>query len=264
MDLKQVMKNFNLLNGILLICSLIFAHNFLFPRLNSKVTFISPSIKENVVEKNNEETPKTQSLSPQDYSIIVDHNLFHPERKIPSEKKMDVVLSRPEFVLFGTLITSDMSIAYMEDKKVPVSSPGRGLRQTALKKGESLSGFLLKEVMENKVVMVRGNESIWVSLGDQNSHKRRENPTEPNSQSQLSSTSGISAPLSKEVTAAAVSRPDLSHSVGTQPAWTQNVGTQTVGTQPAVSNPSIGDATSTQTPYTRWKPFPSRRQYPIQ
>lgn len=259
MHLKYALKNFNLLNFILLMSSLIFVHNFLYSRLNSNMTFIPSPRTTHTIEKDNAEPPNAQRLSLQDYMMIADRNLFHPERKIPSERKIDVISSRPEFVLFGTLITSDLSIAYIEDKKAPVSTAGRGQRQTTLMKGQSLSGFLLKEVMTDRVVMARGQEIITVSLGHPKSHKSGENPIAQNDQNQAFAASGMNPPLSKEAVTAPITRPDLSASTGTQPAWTQ-----TVGTQPAVSSPSIGDATSTQTSYSRWKPFPSRRQYPVQ
>jgi hypothetical protein len=91
-----------------------------------------------------------ETLSPNDYAVIGYQNLFHPDRKIPPEKKELPPLPMPEFVLFGTLLTPDLSVAYLEDKKAPVSTPGRGPRQTALKKGETLSGFTLREIMAIK------------------------------------------------------------------------------------------------------------------
>ena len=121
-----------------------------------------------------------------DYVVVADENLFHPERRIPPEKKAEAVLPKPEFVLFGTLIAPNLSIAYMEDKKAPVTTPGRGNRQTTLKKGELLSGFTLKEIMKDKVVMARGEETIQVSLENPGSPKKRETLlTTPGPQPQL-------------------------------------------------------------------------------
>ena len=136
-----------------------------------------------IIKKNAEKDPleslKTQTLSPQEYRVIADQNLFHPDRIIPPEKKPESVFPKPEFVLFGTLITPDLKMAYMEDKKAPVSTPGRGQRQTALKIGESLSGFNLKEVMADKVVMTRGEETIQVLLQEPGSSKSRETTSVP-------------------------------------------------------------------------------------
>ncbi|HMK44119.1 MAG TPA: hypothetical protein VK445_08285 [Dissulfurispiraceae bacterium] len=99
----------------------------------------------------------------QDYLAIADRNLFHPERKIPPLVKDDQV-PRPEFVLYGTLITDTMSIAYLVDKKAIRSTPGRGQRQNSVKLGESLGGYQLKDVQHDRIVMVRGDDRIEVKV----------------------------------------------------------------------------------------------------
>ena len=98
--------------------------------------------------------------------IISEENPFHPERKIPVEKKAEQPLPKPEFVLYGTLITDDLKMAYLEDLKAPRSTSGRGKRQVALKQGDSLSGFRVKEIEAGKVVMVRGDDRIIVPIID--------------------------------------------------------------------------------------------------
>jgi hypothetical protein len=177
--LTRVLKNINLLNCILISVFIIFTYGFLFPRLDTDVTFVSPRIIKKTAEKNPLESLKTQTLSPQEYRVVADENLFHPDRIIPPEKKPESVLPKPEFILFGILITPDLKMAYLEDKKAPVSTPGRGQRQTALKIGESLSGFSLKEVMADKVVMTRGEETIQVLLQEPGSTKARETTSGP-------------------------------------------------------------------------------------
>jgi len=173
-DLMRVIKNFNLLNCILITAFLVFLFGFLFPRMDSDVVFVPTMIKKKPAEKNPNEFLKTQKFSPQEYRDIADQNIFHPERIIPPEKKPESVLPKPEFVLFGTLITPDLKVAYLEDKKAPVTTPGRGQRQTALKIGESLSGFRLKEIMTDRVVMTRGEETLQVLLQEPGSSKARE------------------------------------------------------------------------------------------
>jgi hypothetical protein len=123
-----------------------------------------------VVEK--EKTGRESRIpSIAEYSRISDENLFHPERKIPVEKKVDQQqqpLQQPEFVLYGTLITDNLRLAYVEDLKAPRTSTGRGKRQTALKKGDTLSGYILKEIDPEQIVMARGEETIVVKvLGNQ-------------------------------------------------------------------------------------------------
>ncbi len=174
MDLIRVIKNFNVLNCILIIAFLVFLFGFLLPRVDSDVVYVPTLIKKKPVEKNPNESLKTQAPSPQEYRDIADQNLFHPERIIPPETKPEAVLPKPEFVLFGTLITPDLKVAYLEDKKAPVSTPGRGQRQTALMIGESLSGFKLKEIMTDKVMMTREDEILQVLLQEPGSSKARE------------------------------------------------------------------------------------------
>jgi len=58
----------------------------------------------------------------QDYAVIPEKNLFHPDRIIPVEKK-EVTIPRPEFVLYGTLIVDDVRIAISATKKRRVLHP---------------------------------------------------------------------------------------------------------------------------------------------
>lgn len=107
------------------------------------------------------------SRSPLDFAVIADRNLFHPERKIPPEKvEKDKVkeLPKPDLVLYGTIITDEKSIAYVEDTKAPYSTPGRGKRQVVLKKGDNVSGFVLKEIEPTHIVLLRGSERLVVNL----------------------------------------------------------------------------------------------------
>jgi hypothetical protein len=100
--------------------------------------------------------------------VIAEQNLFHPDRKVPVEKKEAQQLPKPELILFGTLITDGMSVAYVDDKKNPKTSPGRGKRQTVMKKGDAVSGFILKEIETDRIMLVRGEETmvVYLSQGD--------------------------------------------------------------------------------------------------
>ena len=84
-----------------------------------------------------------------DYAVITEKNLFHPERKMPSERKEkeeEQQLAKPEIILYGTLITDEKKVAYIEDKKNPYSSPGRGKRQVAVNEGDMIAGYKLAKV----------------------------------------------------------------------------------------------------------------------
>jgi type II secretory pathway component PulC len=108
--------------------------------------------------------------SPLDYAVVTEQNLFHPERKMPPDKS-EKEMPRPDLVLYGTLITAETSIAYVEDRKAPYSTPGRGKRQMAIKKGESVSGYVLQEVGPNQIILTRGDDRIVVPLDAKDSRR---------------------------------------------------------------------------------------------
>ena len=171
--LSRLLKNITVLNIILLIFAILLADYVVFPLLNVKVKYV-PAIPKKLSPEKEEKPEQGKTSTPSDYTIIADQNLFHPERKIPPEKKEEAALPKPEFVLYGTLITENMRYAYLEDKKAPRSTPGRGKRQTALKQGDSLSGYTLKEIDDDKVVMVRGEDVLTLKVIDSSIKKDRE------------------------------------------------------------------------------------------
>ena len=175
--IRIFLKNVNPLN-IMLIALIVFMANYaVLPLLNMKITYTPVAHKKisNVASKDKgDESVEGQNPSAMDYTIIADQNLFHPERIIPPEKKEEAALPKPEFVLYGTVIADDLRLAYMEDKKALRTTPGRGNRQTILKEGNTMSGFTLKEIDPDKVVMVRGEETLVVKVMDRSAKKQRE------------------------------------------------------------------------------------------
>jgi hypothetical protein len=170
--MKRILKNINLLNLLLIGAILIFVIYTILPLLNLSVQFTLPSGKKPSVHK--DETIDESILpSLNDYTMIAEDNLFHPAREIPDEKADSQPLEQPEFVLYGTLVTDNLRLAYIEDIKAPLNTPGRGRRQKALKIGNIMSGFTLKEIETDRVVMVREEESIIVSLNDPSHPKER-------------------------------------------------------------------------------------------
>jgi hypothetical protein len=171
--LKLLLRNINLLNIILIAFVILVAGYVVLPMLNIKVKFI-PSIPNKMSTIKEEIPPEGQTQSPSDFLIIAEQNLFHPERIIPPGQQEEQPLQKPDFVLYGTLIADNISVAYMEDKKSPRTTPGRGKRQTALKKGDTLSGYTLKEIDPEQVTMVRGEDTLIVKVIDPNVKKDRE------------------------------------------------------------------------------------------
>jgi hypothetical protein len=168
MQIKRLIRNINMLNVVFLNVALFFAFYLFFPALDITAGFTLPSVNKYAPEK--EETGMDIRIpSITEYTKITEENLFHPERRIPVEKKADQQQQpqpMPEFLLYGTLITDDLRLAYIEDLKAPRNSPGRGKRQTALRKGNALSGFTLKEIEADQIVMVRGEEKIVVIVNN--------------------------------------------------------------------------------------------------
>lgn len=172
---RYLLSNINLIN-IILTGALIFLLNYvLLPFFNKSMQYTLPVIKkhEGLDSGSNKKPDQTKTPSPLDFMVITEQNLFHPERKIPVEVKEAQPLPKPDFVLYGTLISDDTNIAYMEDKKSPNSTPGREKRQTPVKQGDSISGFTLKELSEDRVIMVRGEERLTVYLIDTQKPKQR-------------------------------------------------------------------------------------------
>jgi len=167
MNVVNLLRSINVLN-ILLAAALIAAAQFIVLPLAGLEPKISlPAVK--AVSAKHEEEKKAghePAAPPIDYTLIADQNLFHPERKIPTDKPSDKEkpLPKAEFVLYGTVIDGDMSLAYVDDKQSPISTPGRGKRLRVLKKGDSLSGYILKDIMPDRIVMARGEDVITVDL----------------------------------------------------------------------------------------------------
>jgi hypothetical protein len=172
MRLKKILQNINILNIILIAAVIAFAAYSIFPTLEMKVKYALPAAK-NIEGTADKKTGELEIPSLTQYTAVVDDNLFHPERRIPPEKKVEQPLPQPDFVLYGTMLSDNLSLAYLEDLKAPRNTPGRGKRQVALKKGDSMSGFILKEIETDKILMVRGEEKLIVAMNDPQKPKSR-------------------------------------------------------------------------------------------
>jgi hypothetical protein len=162
--IRYITNNINLLNIILLLSAILIALAALSPFFYPQVRYNPPVAKLPAPEEDKQSETAAASPSLSDYMIIAEQNLFHPDRKIPVEKKDAQQMPKPELILYGTLVTDGMSVAYVEDKKNPKTSPGRGKRQNVMKKGDSVGGFVLKEIEADRIVLSRGDEAMVVHL----------------------------------------------------------------------------------------------------
>jgi hypothetical protein len=174
-SINIVLKNINILNLLLLTATI-----FLFFKLDDslsligqKVNFTIPKPKE-VLIKNEEKAAAENSDNYSDYIVIAEKNLFHSQRRIVTEIKEEQQMVKPEIILYGTLITEEKRIAYIEDKKNIYSTPGRGKRQIAIKEGDMIAGYKLAEVNNESILMVRGADKITVTLNTQKERKSGE------------------------------------------------------------------------------------------
>ena len=185
--MKRLLSNLTVINLLLALTIGVIAYYTYYTtkqEINSfAITTTETKAREETAKADPEPSEKKGEASqPQilDYSLITEKNLFHPERKIPEEKKPIVELPKPEIVLYGTLISGTDKIAYLEDLKAPRTTPGRGKRQTALRQGQSISGFKLEEIYEDRIVMVRGEEKMEVKVLQNLDKKPRKADTTPN------------------------------------------------------------------------------------
>jgi len=176
LKLSTIYKNINVINILLSITLVLFVLYGVLPLLNADIEYTMPPLSEGSAEApdKSKEPPVKKTVFQSDYISISERNLFHPERRITEPVKEEVAVARPDFVLYGTMMIGDVKIAYMEDIKTPLSTPGRGKRQQALRKGERLSGYTLDEVYQNRVLMVKEDDSIEVNIIDPSKPKTRQ------------------------------------------------------------------------------------------
>jgi hypothetical protein len=161
---RYVSRSLNLMNAILLGCLIMIAVFVVLPLFHLKIGHVLPRGQSATDVR--DVLPPAQAASPlvPDYATIGENNLFHPERRVPPEKKVRQPLPRPDLALYGTVIADGSSLAFIEDKKSPKTSAGRGKRQSVVRKGDVLSGFVLKEILADRILLSSGEESMTVYL----------------------------------------------------------------------------------------------------
>jgi hypothetical protein len=169
--IRYVLRSLNVINGLLLAAIAAVVYFAVMPVLNPAAQIMLPPAQD-ASEQSGKKAEPFRTLATGDYAGISDQNLFHPERKIPPEKPSEKTLPRPEVFLYGTLITSEGSFAFIGDRKAPPPAEGRDKRQRTLRKGATLGGYLLSEVEADRIVLVKGDDQVVVMLSDR--EKRRD------------------------------------------------------------------------------------------
>jgi hypothetical protein len=164
-------RHINILNLFILIALIGFCMYFLYPILTMPLSLDLPSPKE-VSSEMQVSADKTTKSPISDYTLIVERNLFHPDRVMLAEKvgkvekKAAISVPRPELVLHGTMMINGLKIAYVEDKKATPTTPGRGVRQLVVKEGDNIGGFILKQISENMIIFANGEEQMTLYLDE--------------------------------------------------------------------------------------------------
>ena len=161
--INTILKNINVLNLLLLAITIFLLIQISDSTNENGIKFTISKPKE-VANQAEEKAATENTATYLDYFVITDKNLFHPARKIASEAKQEQQMARPEIILYGTLITDEKKVAYIEDKKSPYSTPGRGKRQVAVNEGGMIAGYKLAKVNAESILLVHGEDKITVTL----------------------------------------------------------------------------------------------------
>ncbi|MDD5711902.1 MAG: hypothetical protein PHY31_03990 [Smithellaceae bacterium] len=171
---QYFLRSVNVLNAGLLVILLAILYLGLEPLISNDAGVIDPpSAREIKVVKDGERIAPIMEASIIDYSIVTEKNIFHPQRRLPSDRPATEAV-KPDVVLYGTLITDDLSLAFLEDLKAPYATAGRGKRPMTLKKGGYLNGYRLEEVDADRIVLVKGRDRIVALIADKGKVKPRE------------------------------------------------------------------------------------------
>jgi hypothetical protein len=161
--IRYLVRSINPLNILLFIIMVAAACCVLFPLMKTNARYSLPQAKLKPVEEAEKSPEKSGNILPSDYTAIGELNLFHPERRVPVEKKVEEI-PRPELILYGTMIQDNVQYAFIEDKKNPKTTPGRGSRQTTIKKGDVISGFVVSEIGTDRITLTKGDDKMTVLL----------------------------------------------------------------------------------------------------
>ncbi|KJR41864.1 hypothetical protein MCHI_002241 [Candidatus Magnetoovum chiemensis] len=200
----KLLRNINILNITLLIAIAGLSYwgykyykTNLTVDLSGKNSSVSASEATNLEERN-------KLLSKGDYSLIIEKNLFHPDRKfikpaVEAQPQTASDVPLPEFIVYGTIVSNELNVAYVVDKKTPYGTDGtRGERQRTLRLGDDLDGYVLNKITHDGVEFVRDGKSLTFDIINKDKNKDRKiAPIEPTSPSK--STKTANNPSDKEL-----------------------------------------------------------------
>ncbi|MCG6552167.1 MAG: hypothetical protein L7F77_07555 [Candidatus Magnetominusculus sp. LBB02] len=105
-----------------------------------------------------------------DYMVITEKNLFHPERK-PIKAQADAPPA--DLIVYGTIVGAT-NTAFVEDKKNPYSTQGRGQRQRMLHEGDTISGYNVVRITPEFVEFSKNDTRLLINVIDFEKKKTRQ------------------------------------------------------------------------------------------
>jgi type II secretory pathway component PulC len=150
-------RNFLVINAVLFIVAC-FLGAELYGTLNRRMEVPTEPPVNAEKKAAQDDKKRTQFVRPKSFEVIASANLFNPSRSSTKEEEKVVATTSPKDQpkLFGTIIIGDKKMAILED-------PGTRERKTFGLK-ESVGGFTISEIAENKVVLSWSGEEVTVQL----------------------------------------------------------------------------------------------------
>ncbi len=111
----------------------------------------------------------------EDYNVITDLNLFHPERKfIKEEESVDLKLKDSnDFVLYGTMLTDEGGIAYIEEKRSGKKKKDGESEKKTVRTGDEINGYIVKSITLEEVELRRDDVIVIVSVNDPTKERKK-------------------------------------------------------------------------------------------
>lgn len=180
MSLKNVRKNINVLNLILVAAIAAIYFNVIAPMADGESSVKTPAARQAPLSSPLKiEDPQIPPVD--DFMVIGDRNLFHPERMTPSESGTVAAEQKPDLILHGTFVSDDFRVAYVEEKRTarPMGHPamqsrqsGRDRRERPIKQGEYIGGYVVKTIDAESITLLKGEDRIVVSIKEGKSYGR--------------------------------------------------------------------------------------------
>lgn len=156
-----MLRKYFLIN-IILVSAAIFLGIKLYDSYSKPLNIPAKSIKKQIpAEEQGEkkmENPVNKKNDPSAFQVIVQKDLFRPSRTEPKIEELSKGGNppTPPPKLIGTVITESGAKAYLEDS-VTKTTRAFGLK-------ESVAGFIVHEIKENTVVLIKGEEKIELKI----------------------------------------------------------------------------------------------------